>query len=79
MERFSQKNIQTWLTLSLFVLTIFFIGCEQEIMVEDVEQEEQFAISDFIQQKSYWEGASIEFEETFILDDDGNVKLKEND
>jgi hypothetical protein len=56
MERFSQKNIQTWLTLSLFFLSIFFIGCEQEIMVEEVEQEEQFAISDFIQQKSYWEG-----------------------
>jgi antitoxin component YwqK of YwqJK toxin-antitoxin module len=48
-------------------------------MVEEVEQEEQFAISDFIQQKSYWEGSSIEFDETFILDDEGNVKLKEND
>lgn len=79
MERFSQKNIQTWLTLSLFSLSIFFSGCEQEIMVEEVEQEEQFAISDFIQQKSYWEGSSIEFEETFILDDEGNIKLKEND
>lgn len=79
MERFSKINIKTWLTLSLFPLLILVIGCEQEIVVEEVEQEEQFAISDFIQQKSYWEGSSIEFEENFILDDEGNIKLKEND
>ena len=70
MERLSKKNIQTWLTLLLFSLLVLIVGCEQEIVVEEVEQEEQFAISDFIEQKSYWEGSSIEFEETFILDDE---------
>ena len=79
MEKFLPKKNQTQITFSFFFLLFFFIGCEQEDVVEEVVEEEQFAISDLIQQKSYWEGSNNEFEETFILNDEGNIKLKEND
>ncbi len=40
---------------------------------------EKFAVSDLIQQKSYWEGSSTEFENTFQISEDEKIKSKEND
>ena len=74
MEKLLPQKSQTQITLSFFSLLFFFIGCEQEVVVEEVVEEEQIAISDLIQQKSYWEGSNNEFEETFILNDEGNIK-----
>ena len=79
MKKILLKNIRTQTHLPLLLLASLIIGCEQEVVVQEVEQEEQFAISDFIQQKSYWEGSENEFKESFTLDDEGNIKLKEND
>ena len=66
----------------LCLTSILFISCEEKTIVEQVqeqEQEQQFPINDLIQQKSYWEGSINEYEETFILDEEQNIKLKEND
>ena len=64
----------------LCLTSILFISCEEKTIVEQVqEQKQQFPINDLIQQKSYWEGSINEYEETFILDEEENIKLKEND
>ena len=47
-------------------------------MQKEIEEEEQFAVSDLIQQKSYWEGSSIEFENAFQVSEDEKIKSKEN-
>mgnify|MGYP001600095719 FL=1 len=73
------KKIRIQTNLPLLLLATLIVGCEQEAVVQEVEEEEQFAISDFIQQKSYWEGSENEFKESFSLDTEGNIKLKEND
>jgi antitoxin component YwqK of YwqJK toxin-antitoxin module len=73
------KKIRIQTNMTLLLLATLIVGCEQEAVVQEVEEEEQFAISDFIQQKSYWEGSENEFKESFSLDTEGNIKLKEND
>ena len=72
---YSKNSILVSLLCSYICL---LFSCEQQVIEEKVEEEEQFAITDFIQQKSFWEGSIIEFEEKFILDEDGNIKSKEN-
>jgi antitoxin component YwqK of YwqJK toxin-antitoxin module len=65
--------------LTIGLLALFIIGCEQEVEVEQIEEPTQFAVVDLIQQKSYWEGSESEFENSFQVEEDGNIKSKEND
>jgi antitoxin component YwqK of YwqJK toxin-antitoxin module len=70
----------TLLPLFLSSFLVIFIGCEQQVEIkQEQETEERFSINDLIQSKSYWEGSNSEFEESFSLDEEGNIKLKEND
>ena len=65
--------------LTVGLLALFILGCEQEIEVVQVEEPTQFAVVDLIQQKSYWEGSESEFESSFQVEEGGNIKSKEND
>ena len=75
------STIKNNLSFNLFIALLFllFVSCEQEIVVEEVEEPTQFAIADLIQQKSYWEGSTAEFENSFKIDEEGNIKSKVND
>ena len=75
---FSKSSIPFFLIFSFWFLIL--IGCGQQVEIkEEEEAEERFSITDLIQSKSYWEGSNSEFEESFSLDEEGNIKLKEND
>ncbi len=76
--RFFKKSLTKSKCLLLLVF-IFLLGCAQEQVIEEIVEEEKFPISDLIQQKSYWEGSSAEFSESFKVDESGNIKIKEND
>ena len=76
---FSTNKKQEPINLITGLLLFFFVSCEPEIIVEEVEETNQLPIADLIQQKSYWEGSSTEFENSFQIDEEGNIKSKEND
>ncbi|MEJ6523521.1 MAG: hypothetical protein QNL65_05040, partial [Opitutales bacterium] len=76
---FSTNKKQVPINLIAGLLLFFFVSCEPEIIVEEVEETNQLPIADLIQQKSYWEGSSSEFENSFQIDEEGNIKSKEND
>ncbi|MEJ6620682.1 MAG: hypothetical protein QNL93_01910, partial [Opitutae bacterium] len=76
---FSTNKKQVPINLIAGLLLFFFVSCEPEIIVEEVEETIQLPIADLIQQKSYWEGSSAEFENSFQIDEEGNIKSKEND
>ena len=76
---FSTNKKQVPINLIAGLLLFFCVSCEPEIIVEEVEETNQLPIADLIQQKSYWEGSSAEFENSFQIDEEGNIKSKEND
>jgi antitoxin component YwqK of YwqJK toxin-antitoxin module len=76
---FSTNKKQLSFKLLAGLLLFFCVSCEPEIIVEEVEETIQLPIADLIQQKSYWEGSSAEFENSFQIDEEGNIKSKEND
>ena len=75
---FKSKN-KFFIYLLFGILLHFFTSCEQETVQEEIVEVEQFAVSDLIQQKSYWEGSSTEFENAFQISEDEKIKSKEND
>jgi antitoxin component YwqK of YwqJK toxin-antitoxin module len=76
---FSTNKNNLSFNLFIVLLLLLFVSCEQEIVVEEVEEPTQFAIADLIQQKSYWEGSTAEFENSFEIDEEGNINSKGND
>ena len=62
-----------------FLILIIFSGCEQQVEIQEEVREERYSISDLIQEKSLWEGSQSDFDESFILSENGNIKIKEND
>ena len=70
---FSTNKKQVPINLIAGLLLFFFVSCEPEIIVEEVEETNQLPIADLIQQKSYWEGSSAEFENSFQIDEEGNI------
>ena len=75
----NQSLINKCLIFHLFVIPIIFSGCEQQVEIQEEVKEERFSISDLIQEKSLWEGSQSDFDESFILSENGNIKIKEND
>jgi antitoxin component YwqK of YwqJK toxin-antitoxin module len=57
-------------TLSCFVL----FSCEKP---QVQKQEKGYPLADIIQEKSYWEGSSVEASDTFFMDDENMFCLKE--
>ena len=63
----------------LFIFILIFPGCSEPVEVIEEVKEERFSISDLIQEKSLWEGSQSEFEETYTVSEEGNIKIKESD
>lgn len=63
----------------LFIFILIFAGCGEPVEVIEEVKEERFSISDLIQEKSLWEGSQSEFEETYTISEEGNIKIKESD
>lgn len=61
-------------SLFLTLFSLFLFSCEKP---QVQKQEKGYPLADIIQKKSYWEGSSIDFEDTFFLDDEQMFCLKE--
>ena len=62
-------------TLCLCSCFIFLWSCEKP---QEQKQEKGYPLADIIQEKSYWEGSSIEASDTFFIDDENMFCLKES-
>lgn len=62
-------------TLCLCSCFIFLWSCEKP---QVQKQEKGYPLADIIQEKSYWEGSSIEASDTFFIDDENMFCLKES-
>jgi len=65
-----RKSKAIYITFSCFVL----FSCEKP---QVQKQEKGYPLADIIQEKSYWEGSSIEASDTFFMDDENMFCLKE--
>jgi antitoxin component YwqK of YwqJK toxin-antitoxin module len=61
-------------SFGLCFLFFFLFSCEKP---QVQKQEKGYPLADIIQEKSYWEGSSIEASDTFFLDDENMFCLKE--
>ncbi len=61
--------------LCLSFCLLFLWSCEKP-QVQKVE--EGYPLADFIEEKSYWEGSSVEFEDAFFLDDENTFCNKDS-
>ena len=60
--------------ICLYLGMIFLWSCEKP---QVQKQEKGYPLADIIQEKSYWEGSSIEASDTFFMDDENMFCLKE--
>ena len=65
-----RKSKAIYITFSCFVL----FSCEKP---QVQKQEKGYPLADIIQEKSYWEGSSLEASDTFFMDDENMFCLKE--